>query len=300
MDAELPQWPATEQLRTQYAQHLLEELDHFNPGQLVVMLSDGLIAIDRSGFVEFKGTPIIAPHNPYKPPARLYACQLVKLAVSILQDPADPLDAVLQSYNASCDRQLDASKRLFWSDVFRETADYVAAPEAVEIARSILHDPTRLFVERARILMLRHWTAAVADHAVGLLTKTPWIVPKGSEFDLAVKRALESFKAAPAELQKPQGVLRHVVNTRALAEEYASERDPDIVVYDPDATLPVRPTLLMLAKRDHIVLALKLLLDTSLGKPIVATAQDEKRLPEGTPGCFAECCCYLHDHRRRP
>jgi hypothetical protein len=294
----LPQWPRTAALRKQYAEHLREEFDQLSPGQLVVMLSEGLTAIDRNGFVEFKGTPLIASHDPYAPPARLYACQLVDLSVSIMQDPADPLDAVLQAYNASCDPQLDGNKRFFWSDVFRRAADYMAAPQCIEIARAVLHDPTRLFVERARIIMLRFWTAAVVDHAVGIVANAPWITPQKSSFHCMVEAAMASFKATPATVEEDDELLRRRIDTEAKAADYAADADADLIVYVAEKELPVRPTLRMLAKRDKIVLALKLLFDTSVGKPIVAVVQDEKRLPEGTPGCFAACCCYLHDHAR--
>lgn len=297
---ELPQWPETPELRQQYANHLREELPHLSPGQIAVMLSDGLAAVDRSGFSEFVGTPLIASTNPYRPPAKLYACQLVDLAARLMRDPADKLDSVLQSYNASHDRNLDQAKRLFWSDVYRAAADHMASPDCIEIARSILHDPTRLFVEQAKQILLKNWTAAVIDHAFSLLMKHPWTTSKESEFDAAVKKALLSSRATPVRLAADSVILRYPINTPDAAAAYAAEckSPPDIVVYDPTSGPPIIPDAFMLAKRDRIALALRLLLDTEIWTPIIARVQDEKRLPEGTPGCFAEFCCYLHDHHR--
>lgn len=296
----LPQWPETPGLRQQYADHLREELPHLSPGQIAVLLSDGLAAVDRSGFSEFVGTPLIASTDPYRPPAKLYACQLVDLAARLMHDPADKLDSVLQSYNASHDKSLDQAKRFFWSDVYRAAADHMASPDCIEIARSILHDPTRLFVEQAKHILSKNWTAAVIDHAFSLLMKHPWTTSKGSEFDVAVKKALLSSRATPVRLAADSVILRHPINTPDAAAAYAAECEavPDIVVYDPSPGPPIMPDAFMLAKRDRVALALRLLLDTEIWTPIIARVQDEKRLPEGTPGCFAEFCCYLHDHHR--
>ena len=183
------------------------------------MLSEGLAAVDRSGFSEFVGTPLIASTDPYRPPAKLYACQLVDLAARLMHDPADKLDSVLQSYNASHDKSLDQAKRFFWSDVYRAAADHMASPDCIEIARSILHDPTRLFVEQAKHILSKNWTAAVIDHAFSLLMKHPWTTSKESEFDVAVKKALLSSRATPVRLAAD--------SAPSCAMSAVRENDPD-------------------------------------------------------------------------